>query len=87
LVDFEARLASSERSKLFTGKAFIIFEKPADAESILLQSKKTVIRKIFRYIQRKLCCCCEEKNIDFAVFEKAPEPNDVYWEHLDVTDF
>ena len=38
-------------------------------------------------MMKKCCrCCLDPKGISKIIFEFAPEPTDVYWEHLDVTD-
>jgi hypothetical protein len=48
---------------------------------ILADQRKSYWRNIF-------CCCLKKKNKSFDLdklkFKKAPEPTDVFWEHLSV---
>ena len=46
------------------------------------------MRKIWRRFKKAFCCCCYDKNeIQYSYFERAMEPTDVFWEHLDVSDY
>jgi hypothetical protein len=72
---------------LFTGKAIIVFETMKDAAHILVANKVTLFTKTMRALRNKLCCCCPVDSLNHVIFERAPEPTDIIWEHLDITDF
>jgi hypothetical protein len=88
LTDYEARLNRMEdKDSLFAGKAFIMFNKPVDRLIVLNDNKLTVFGRIIKTIARKLCCCCSRHDLTSIIFSPAAEPTDVYWEHLDTSDF
>lgn len=42
--------------------------------------------KTLKWIRNKFCCCCDDDELKSKyVFERAPEPTDVYWENLNVS--
>lgn len=85
IIVYEQKFATvSKEDSLFTGKAFIIFEEPIHVNVVLNMSKRTLLGKICRMI---FCSCSSHHDFSEIIFEKAPEPTDVYWEHLGVTDF
>lgn len=46
----------------------------------------TPFTKVSGYLKRKFLSCCYKENPDSSYFIRAPEPKDIYWEHLDVDD-
>jgi hypothetical protein len=58
-----------------------------DAAHILVANKQTIFTKTFRALRNKLCCCCPADSMNHVIFERPPEPTDIIWEHLDITDF
>lgn len=49
-------------------------------------NKQSTVKKIGMYIYNLICCCCKKDLHNSAIFKTAPEPTDVYWEHLEVSD-
>ncbi len=76
-----------DKDSLFAGKAFIMFNKPIDRLIVLNDNKLTFLGKLVKTIARKLCCCCSKHDLTSIMFAPAAEPTDVYWEHLDSSDF
>lgn len=62
--------STEEKGSLFTGSAFIIYDRADAAKKVISMSKNASI-------------CAK---VNQMTFERAPEPTDVYWEHLDVPD-
>lgn len=68
---------------LFTGRAFVVFKTPCYANIVLNANKSaTAFGRLFR----KICCgCCSGTSLGSMIFEKAPEPNDIFFENMQYT--
>lgn len=85
--EFEGRLLLTSRKSLFTGTAFIVFERPIDVFNVLTVFDDSPLSRIIRFIIVKFKNCRRKVELDTTsyLFERAPEPTDVYWENLGVT--
>lgn len=75
------------RSQLrFTGTAFIVFQTPEQAKQIRKQMSVDWLKRIKIYLKKIFCLSNKElyKNSYFLDVRRAPEPNDIIWENLDV---
>jgi len=62
----------------FTGIVFVVLKTQKDMYKVLNGQSSRTVR-----VLRSLTCCLWEKS-DFWFFERAPEPNDIYWENLGI---
>lgn len=70
----------------FTGTAFIVFQTPEQAKQMRKQMSVGWIARIKIYLKKLVCLNNKElyKNSYFLDVRRAPEPNDIIWENLDV---
>jgi len=68
---------------LYIGTAFIVFKKPQHVHTVLQLFDESIFGWIKRNIG-KICKCCGSE-VGSYIFERAPEPTDVYWENLKVS--
>mmetsp|Transcript_22773 Transcript_22773/g.21975 ORF Transcript_22773/g.21975 Transcript_22773/m.21975 type:complete len:228 (-) Transcript_22773:1242-1925(-) len=83
LKEFESNLAPGTEQDLFIGKAFIVFETPEQAQLVQSYYEKSIFARMYNFV----ACCCEkrEDSLEEAIFFRAPEPTDVFWEQLNVS--
>lgn len=82
---YEENLAPGTAVDLYKGTAFIVFDKQIDTYKILAMFDDSPIAVIFRWIKKKFCGCCVDNHVGSKYsFERAPEPNDVFWENLNI---
>ena len=69
------------QEEAFTGIVFIIFKNPQECLRVL-QANSTF--PVTKFIMRTFFSCCLPRRWKY-VFERAPEPTDIYWENMGVT--
>ena len=70
-----------EQREKFTGIVFIVFQNPQDCLRVTANNNWFPMTK---FIVRTFFPCCAPDTWRF-VFERAPEPSDIYWENMGVT--
>jgi len=78
--DDQAKLAES-----FTGVCFVVMKSPKDAMKVCLKQPLWFVSKLKSFFSVCTGCCFDVS--DFWLFERAPEPTDVFWENLGVSTF
>ena len=80
--EFEAQASNDadpeEQRSTFTGKVFVVLNKPKDCLKVL-KSQDGYLLRLFK----NLCGCCLDESA-FWRFDRAPEPSDIFWENLNV---
>lgn len=77
-------------SEYFSGKAFVVVNKQTEAIKILKYFESTLISRAYSkalFIFKKISQNIEKRYWDgnLIYVERAPEPEDIYWENLDVS--
>ena len=70
---------TSEEKDAFTGVVFVIMKTPNDAQKVLDGQRGWCSSKC-----RGFWLCCFGSKVDSWIFERAPEPTDIYWENLGI---
>lgn len=65
----------------YTKVVFIVFEKPSDVMKVIKEEDGFFWGRFKRMIMPS-CCFSNET---FWMFERAPEPDDIYWENMNYT--
>ncbi len=69
-----------------SGKAFVTFDKPSQAEYIKIRFKKSKLKVWFTAVKKVFITCFCRKRLKNSVYDitvrRAPEPSDVEWENL-----
>mmetsp|Transcript_17892 Transcript_17892/g.30408 ORF Transcript_17892/g.30408 Transcript_17892/m.30408 type:complete len:145 (+) Transcript_17892:1292-1726(+) len=68
--------------KQFTGIVFVVFKKPSDCLKVLVHQNDGIFIRIF-----KILFSCLISNENSFIWERAPEPTDIFWENLNVSVF
>ena len=74
--------SSTEEGNKFTGVAIIVFKTQKAQKDILKQQMKN---KVISFFKKLLCIWCCDEDSNKLVYERAPEPTDIFWENLHVT--
>lgn len=88
---YEDDLPSGVGRDLLIGQAFVTFETQADARAVDLKFHKQWTYRFWRSIIRGICCCfynsknAEKLNQKKIQARMAYEPNDIFWENLEVS--
>lgn len=72
----------NDRKSSFTGKVFIILNRPKDIQKILSEQDKRAFKTGFANYCACLMCCGDKKHQ--WTFRRAPEPSDIFWENMKV---
>jgi hypothetical protein len=71
----------AEQEASFTGIVFIIFKNPQDCLRVTASNS---VFPFTKFVMRTFFNCCLPRNWKY-VFERAPEPSDIYWENMGVS--
>ena len=74
--------ASTPEGNKFTGVAIIVFKTQKAQKDILKQQMKN---KVISFFKKILCLWFCDGDSNKLVYERAPEPTDIFWENLHVT--
>ena len=74
----EEQLDDNTKSKYYIGTAFIVFSTSKQQSKIVLHQDDSILRYLYNTIKAS---CCKGQASAF-MFERAPEPSDIYWENL-----
>lgn len=90
LKKYENELPAGVGRDLCTGQAFITFETQADARAVEIKFGRQWAFRLWESTFKSLCCCFSKNKVEklrnktiFATI--ANEPNDIYWENLEVS--
>ena len=71
-----------DRKEAFTGIVFVVMNQPKDVATVLKRQQQKCCGSFMRLFCP--CCFCSSNISRSWVFERAPEPTDIFWENMNV---